>query len=205
MLLEYPVNSLARRIHRTPSTLPSRRVLLLTALFTVLIPSAVYALTTFGPILGPTFVQPGYQWTAEVTAMTPPDHTVCLQYTATPPGGTVVLECSCVLPNCNPATDIGTWVCTIPMNIPNATIAWQIGGWAAGGGQSCGSQRTPGASGSFSTGPTAVNFASLSALPAEGKIGGWLLGLLAVVSLVAWRSQGEALIARDEPDADSDR
>lgn len=153
----------------------------------LLLAAVVQAAATFGPLTGPTWLNPGYQWALRVLTISSPDEIVCLDYTVTPPGTNTVLNCTCddsAFGDCTVGT--GDWTCTLPTNLPNATIAWRVGTWSDGGGGTCGFEETLAYSGSLGTGPLAVALSSLRAMAGEGPGGVALAVALAAAVLVVF-------------------
>lgn len=151
-----------------------RPIVLLAGVFAMalLLAAVVEAAATFGPLTGPTWLNPGYRWAVRVLTISNPDKIVCLDYTVTPPGTNTVLNCACddsVFGDCTVGT--GDWTCTIPTNIPSATVTWRVGTWSAGSGGTCGSEKTLAQNGSFGTGPLAVAVNGLQATTGQGAGG----------------------------------
>lgn len=137
----------------------------------------VYAGATFGTVVEPAFNGTDYVGSTQVTAISNPDKLVCIQYRVN--GGTATnTPCSCTAPGCTAATSIGTWVCTIPGPILNATVNWRMGTWTAGGGNSCGSEKTVAATGSFQTSATAVTLSALQSSEMSGSMAAAVASLL---------------------------
>lgn len=154
--------------------------IILTCLLTLGI-STVLAGATFDPHSGPTWLNPGYRWAVRILSMSNPDKQVCLEYTVTPPAATTVIACACddsQFGDCNVGS--GDWTCTIPGNLPNATVDWRLGTWSSGGGGLCGDEKTPIANGSFGTGPLAVDLGSFQG---ESLAGGGFAALVAGLAL----------------------
>lgn len=151
-----------------------RPIVLLAGVFAMalLLAAVVEAAATFGPLTGPTWLNPGYRWAVRVLTISNPDKQLCLDYTVTPPGTNTVLACSCddtLFGNCTTGT--GDWTCNIPTNLPNATIAWQLATWSSGGGGLCGDLKTLAYSGTLNTGPLAVAVNGLKATTGQGSGG----------------------------------
>lgn len=168
------------------------RIVIVLLVLTMLAGSALvaYAAATFGTIVNPTFDGTNYVGTVEVTAISNPDKQACIEYSVN--GGTAVATpCSCVTPDCDPATALGTWVCTIPGPITSSTVEWRMGTWSAGGGNSCGSEKTLADSGAFGTTETAVTLADLQSTEASGGVVSAVVGLLLILTSAAvlWRKQ----------------
>ena len=137
--------------------------ILLLSFLVSLIPLIAYASATLINPTGPVWTNPGYRFTIDVTQISNPDSGVCLLYSVNG-GSSTKSACTCTSPACAPATKLGTWVCTIPTNYNNSTISWDMSTYSG----NCGSQKTFGASGTFSTGPTALRLVSFEAINTSG-------------------------------------
>jgi hypothetical protein len=103
---------------------------------------------------GPAWLNPGYEFTFDVSGFTGGTKDICVIYTM---NGAEEQEnhCTCSSPDC--AADIGIWHCLIPSNIDNAAIVWDISGWTGG---SCNGSKSLIQAGTFNTGPTAIELSS---------------------------------------------
>jgi hypothetical protein len=112
----------------------------------------VSAAVTWGAVTGPTYnPASGYEFTVDAT-LSIPHRYVCILYTI-PPAAEVTGECTNQSGN--------TWSCTIPGNYTETSIDYRFAGYANLG--CTGNQVTTGApSGSFSTGPNAVELTSFT-------------------------------------------
>jgi hypothetical protein len=142
--------------------------------------TTVYAAATFGGSTGPAFLNPGYRFTAQVTALSNPHGNVCLSYTINGVAQPAI-NCTCTAPDCNTATNLGQWVCTIPANINSASITWDISAYP---GNSCSGNKAQGPTGSFTTGPNALKLATLAAQEAPASSYA-AIALLIVVGVIA--------------------
>jgi hypothetical protein len=147
--------------------------------------STVYAVVTFDSYTGPQWLNPGYQFAVNISTwdlQNDPQTRVCLLY-AVNSGNQRKEFCNCTLPACNPATNIGQWVCTITSNYNNSSITWDISAYHDA---SCYSYKAPGFSGSFTTGPTAVVLTSFTAEKVDAPSSStWpILVIVAVVVLL---------------------
>jgi hypothetical protein len=159
-------------------------IVILIALFTIpIVTGVVYAAATFESWSGPLFLDPGYQLTTYVSAMSPPDKVVCISYSV----GQVEypeLACTCDNPACNNNGE-GTWVCEIPSDFYDSTVYWDMSAWTSGGPGICGSMSTQGLTGTFSTGTTAVVLSGLSAAAEKDYSGLLITSGLVLLGLVA--------------------
>jgi hypothetical protein len=162
-----------------------RSVLVLWLLLLLSTAATASAAMTYDSYTGPVAIPgTGYQWTINVTTLTPPDNVMCLAYSV---DGAAATKVPCT--GSNGPGNAGTWTCLIP-EYDSATVDWDLSVWSAGSGGTCGALRTQGPSGTFQTGPLAV---TLSAFRAEGQTAGPLLAAAIAVSLAsaaalrAWR------------------
>ncbi len=139
--------------------------------------ATIYAAIT-ATVAGPFWSGGNYTFTVDVTAISNPDHEVCIEYDIGQTGTFTKVPCTCS----GGACPTGEWTCAIPGPQPNTSIDYDISGWSAGAnGGSCGSEKTdiPGGEGTVGpTGPTAIamqNFEARSQIQL-----GWtaLLGVL---------------------------
>lgn len=174
---------------------PAPRLTLTAALALALGGGVALAAASFEPAVGPTWLNPGYQWTVRVLTISNPDKTVCMEYKVTPPGTTTTtFACDCVdYPGSDCTQGTGDWTCTIPNDLPNATIDWSMATYSTGGGGLCGGLKTPIASGSMPTGPLAVHLSSFQARTLGSGGGAALVAGLAMAwSLLRKRRSAEA-------------
>jgi hypothetical protein len=166
---------------RLLSTRRTKRVRVLLFLLVVMLSftGVVYGAVTIGGSSGPIWLNPGFRFTADVTAMSSPHTQVCLQYSVDG-AGVPLIPCTCSSPGCNPTTDIGTWVCDIPINFSSATIDWDISAYYPG--PSCPGFRAQGPTGSFNTRPTATGLTSLAAAASTDSARLLLLPGLAILA-----------------------
>jgi hypothetical protein len=127
-------------------------VIIIIVLLSLVGAGTVYAAVTFDSYTGPQWLDPGYQFTATTSAWTAPQDRVCILYSVDSGSENKEL-CTCTSPACDPATNLGQWVCTILKDYNNATISWDISAYHD---SSCVADRSPGFMGSFTTGPTSV-------------------------------------------------
>lgn len=125
---------------------------LATLTFLLIAVLSVSAAATFGDVTGPIFLNPGYQFDADVTAMSDPQEHVCIDYSVNG-GGNVQYPCTCSLPECDSTTSVGTWECVIPSTYQDATVSWDISAFPGG---SCTGTKVLGDEGVFNTDPTAL-------------------------------------------------
>jgi hypothetical protein len=167
-------------------------ILLLVLIMTGLVAGSAYADMGWDSWNGPEYLGPGYQFTLEVTSISSPDNRICLTYDVDGDAGST-LACTCEGDDCDSASKLGIWVCEIPTNYNNATIDWDMSGWTAGAGPTCGVLSTPGPSGTFYTSPTAVVLSEAKAGVGWGTAGlliiSGLLGLGLFTGLVVVRSR----------------
>lgn len=152
----------------------------------------VMAGATFGPNTStqPTWLNPGYQWMVEVDAISNPDKLVCLDYSIAPSGVSDQVPCTCddtIDAGDDCAVGTGHWTCTIPDDYPNETITWSTGTWSAGGGNSCGAEKSVASTGDTPTSPTAVTLSNVSA-STDSSIA--VIGLFAGFMVVALAGLG---------------
>lgn len=137
-----------------------------------------FAAVTFSNQVGPTWLNPGYEWTVTTSSVTNPDKGVCIEYSIN--GGTAVeAPCSCVGGDC--ANNNGDWTCTVPTNAAS-NIVWTIGTYSGGG--ACGSLSTaaPGWDNvTTSVGPNAVD---LNGFAAARGAAGWQMAAIALMGLL---------------------
>jgi hypothetical protein len=134
---------------------------LLACIILLVVATTVLAAAVYSNFTGPTWTNPGYRWTVDVSSMTQNDKQVCIEYSING-GAATVAQCSCVGANC--ADGVGSWTCTAP-NVSSGSLSWRVGAWTAGGGGQCGAESTNMGSGSFTTGPNALTLRSLQASP----------------------------------------
>lgn len=143
----------------------------------------VYAAATFGGATGPAFLNPGYRFTAQVTALSNPHNNVCLLPTVNGVAQTAI-ACNCSAPDCNPSTGIGQWSCTIPANYSNAVVHWDISAYAGG---SCSGNKAQGPTGTFTTSLTALTIMTLDSSGASPEAAPLIALLLtAAMAGVGW-------------------
>jgi hypothetical protein len=140
--------------------------------------TVVNAAATFGGSTGPTFINPGYRFTAQVIAISSPQSHVCLSYTVNNETKNPI-ACNCALPVCNPATRIGWWECIAPDIRDNGSISWDISAYA---GSSCIDYKVQGPTGMFIATPNALTTAALTAQVHSSASGATLAGLLIVAA-----------------------
>ena len=166
----------------------------------VLILVGASALTVYAGLTaivnGPFWSGGDYTFEVDVTAISNPDKLICIEYDIGQTSTTTVVPCSCTLPECDPDTSIGLWICAIPGPILNQTTDYDIAGWTAGGGGNCGSEKTaiPGGSGSLTTSPTAIALQQNSVAPAKqgilfSSLTVLLLGILSLWALTRERAE----------------
>jgi hypothetical protein len=118
-----------------------------------------YAAVVSPSYTGPIYLNPGYQFTANVTSLTTPHQFVGLSYSVNN-GAALCSNCTCTSPDCNPATGVGNWACSIPTSYNSATIVWNISAYPNA---SCGGNQALMHSGSFTTAPTVIQLRTLAA------------------------------------------
>jgi hypothetical protein len=129
-------------------------------LLTILVVTVVSAAVNWVPssFVGPTWLNPGYEFTFDVTGFTGGTSDICLVYSV---NGSPYQEshCTCTSPEC--VANVGTWRCVIPSNEPNAAIVWDISGWTGG---SCNGSPSLIQDGTFNTGPNAIELSSFDVI-----------------------------------------
>ena len=124
-------------------------MLKITLLLSLLLVSTAYADATFGSYAGPQWLNPGYQFTVDVT-LTEPHKYVGLTYAVNS------VPYPCVECTGGP----GTWVCTINSDYDNSSVNWRI---AAYPNSRCSGTSVQGPIGNFTTGPTVIGLTSFVA------------------------------------------
>lgn len=173
--------------------IPVKPAAVLAATLTLLLIAVLTAsaAATFGPVTGPIYLNPGYQLDAEVTAMSDPHNNVCIDYTVST-GGSGLESCTCSLPECDPASSLGSWACVIPGNYPSATINWVVSAYPGG---SCTGTSLEGPSGNFTTDPTALELVGFTGAgwggftPTGMLVVLGVLGAAVVVLVVLWNTR----------------
>ncbi len=146
--LAYPLSTLVNR----------RYVIVLIGLLSLLMVSTAYAGATFGSFTGPRWLGNGYEFTIDVTSMSTPHQDVCLTFSVNG-GKNEYVHCTCALPDCDPTSHIGTWLCSFLTNYTNSTINFDISAYSGG---SCTGNQIVGRSGTFTTSPTALGLTSFT-------------------------------------------
>ncbi len=147
-----------------------------------------WSAVTFGTITGPTPSGGSWVFSVDVTAISSPDNSVCIQVTYNKGSGcnatgTVYGPVFC--PRDGGGSGPGTYTCTIPYSSAGSYFTYDIAGYASGG-SSCGTEKTQ-APAPFdgttcqSTTPTAISFSSADAIvPASPS---WFIPIVVAVLL----------------------
>lgn len=125
-------------------------------LLTILVVIGVSAAVTWDPntFVGPTWLNPGYEFTFDVSGFSGGTSDICISYSVNGPPSQEN-HCTCTSPDC--AANVGTWHCVIPSNEANAAFVWDISGWTGG---SCNGSASLIQDGTFNTGPNAIELSS---------------------------------------------
>jgi len=125
---------------------------LLATLFVTAVSAAV--IWDINSFTGPTWLNPGYEFTFDVTEITGGTNDICIIYSVNS-GSSQENHCTCTSPDCS--ANVGTWHCQVPTNEPDAAIVWNISGWTGG---SCNGSPSLIQEGTFNTGPNAIELSS---------------------------------------------
>ncbi len=137
-----------------------------------------FAAATFSNQVGPTWLNPGYQWTLTTSGVSTPDKGVCIEYSIDG-GAAVETACSCVGADCT--NNNGNWTCTAPTNA-TTNIVWTIGTYTGGG--ACGNLSTAAPGWQSVTTPVRPSAVDLNGLAAARGAAGWQMAAIALLGLL---------------------